>query len=73
MAPILLGMKSHRNRYNSLLHEVARQIADLKKAAKGLVVVTPELEEISQSMLQGKVRVAVFSGLVNATAMTKLS
>lgn len=46
---------THR-RYNSLLHAVARQLADLKKAVKGLVVVTPELEEISQALLQGKVR-----------------
>lgn len=43
-------------RYNTLLLGVARQLADLKKAVKGLVVVTPELEEISQALLQGKVR-----------------
>lgn len=43
------------NRYNSLLPGVTRQLVDLKKAVKGLVVVTPELEEISQALLQGKV------------------
>lgn len=43
------------DRYNSLLRGVARQLGDLKKAVKGLVVVTPELEEISQALLQGKV------------------
>lgn len=42
-------------RYNTLLLAVRRQLADLKKALKGLVVVTPELEEISQALLQGKV------------------
>lgn len=43
-------------RYNYLLLGVIRQLADLKKAVKGLVVVTPELEEISHALLQGKVR-----------------
>lgn len=43
-------------RYNTLLMAVARQLAALKKAVKGLVVVTPELEDISQALLQGKVR-----------------
>lgn len=49
-------MEPNRTRYNSLLLGVARQLADLKRAVKGLVVVTPELEEISQALLQGKVR-----------------
>lgn len=43
------------DRYNKLLHGVSRQLEDLKKAIKGLVVVTPEVEEISQALLQGKV------------------
>lgn len=47
---------THETRYNTLLRGVARQLADLKKAVKGLVVVTPELEDISQALLQGKVR-----------------
>lgn len=43
------------DRYNKLLCGVSRQLEDLKKAVKGLVVVTPEVEEISQALLQGKV------------------
>lgn len=45
-----------KSRYNTLLVAVAKQLAALKKAVKGLVVVTPELEDISQALLQGKVR-----------------
>lgn len=52
----LVNRNHNGARYNTLLLGVARQLADLKKAVKGLVVVTPELEEISQTLLQGKVR-----------------
>eukprot|EP00752_Nemacystus_decipiens_P009956 g8879.t1 len=53
--PMKTVLLQEAERYNALLLGVARQLADLKKAVKGLVVVTPELEEISQALLQGKV------------------
>lgn len=61
------------DRYNKLLNGVSRQLEDLKKAIKGLVVVTPEVEEISQALLQGKVIKRSRSGescLINQCATT---
>ncbi|CAN0104252.1 unnamed protein product [Sphacelaria rigidula] len=53
--PMKTVLLQEAERYNTLLMAVARQLAALKKAVKGLVVVTPELEDISQALLQGKV------------------
>lgn len=44
------------DRHNTLLGTIRHQLADLKRAVRGLVIVTSELEETSQALLQGKVR-----------------
>eukprot|EP01029_Cantina_marsupialis_P005820 TRINITY_DN1630_c1_g4_i2.p1 TRINITY_DN1630_c1_g4~~TRINITY_DN1630_c1_g4_i2.p1 ORF type:complete len:1526 (+),score=559.26 TRINITY_DN1630_c1_g4_i2:3370-7947(+) len=53
--PLKSVLYQETERYNALLVAMAKSLDNLQKGVKGLVVITPELEEIYDSFLVGKV------------------
>jgi dynein heavy chain len=53
--PLKTVLLQEVERYNLLLVRIASQLKDLQSAAKGLIAVTPELEEVMDSILSYKV------------------
>jgi len=54
-SPLKTVLVQELARYNQLLAVVRTSVADLQKGLKGLVVISPELEEVFESLFTGKV------------------
>ncbi|KAI8923518.1 dynein heavy chain and region D6 of dynein motor-domain-containing protein [Entophlyctis helioformis] len=55
MNPFNVVLLQELKRYNDLLQKIRRSLEDLQKGLKGIVVMSPELEETFGSIFEGKV------------------
>ncbi|KAI8904300.1 dynein heavy chain and region D6 of dynein motor-domain-containing protein [Gorgonomyces haynaldii] len=55
MSPFHVVLLQEIKRYNALLVKMRHSLEDLEKGVKGIVVMTPELEEVFNALFEGKV------------------